>query len=112
MHHKYLISREDEKNNLNIKEYAIIEKKPKKAVSSIQEKANYALICEEVYSGELIVSSIAQGIRALVTSLRTRNLFPTGPNASQIAQSVIELYESSDGCSVELFFDDLDGISA
>ena len=106
MRQKYVIHRDIVKKNLNIKEYAIIDKNIKKVESSITQKKNYVFLCEETYENEIIKSAIAKGIKTLVGILRTRNFFPIEPYITKIAEVVIRLYDSSDSESAELFFDD------
>ena len=108
MRQKYSISREDVKNELKIREYAMIQKTPKNVASSMLNKETFSFLCEETYEGSNIVSSIHRGRDDLVATLRTRNLFPIRPNAIKIAESVMELYDSDEDRSVELFFDDVD----
>ena len=111
MHQKYMISRDGAKSKLKIREYAIIDKNPKKVASSMVQKGSFSFLCEETYESKVIVSSISRGMDALVAILRTRNLFPIEPYATKIAESVIELYNSSEDGSVALFFNDVDLIS-
>ena len=108
MRQKYFISREDVKDKLKIREYAIIQKTPKNVVFSAPNKETFSFLCEETYEGSTIVSSIHEGRDALVATLRTRNMFPIRPHAIKIAESVMELYDSEGDHSVELFFDDVD----
>ena len=75
------------------------------------QKGSFSFLCEETYESEIIVSSISIGMNALVATLRTNNLFPIEPYANKIAESVIELYNSSEDGPVELFFNDVDLIS-
>lgn len=75
------------------------------------EKGSFTFLCEETYESEIIMSSISKGMNALVAILRTRNIFPIESNATTIAESVMELYNSSGDGSVELFFDNLDLLS-
>jgi hypothetical protein len=111
MRQKYVISRDGDKNNLKIREYAIIDKNLKKVASSMLQKGSFSFLCEETYENEMIVSSISKGMNALVAILRTHNIFPIEPYATQIAESVMALYNSSEDDSVELFFDDIDLMS-
>jgi len=111
MRQKYVISRNGAKNELSISEYAILDKNLNKVASSMLEKDNFSFLCEETYESEMIVSSISKGMNALVTSLRTHNIFPIEPYAAKIAESVVALYDLSEDGSVELFFDDVDLIS-
>ena len=108
MRQKYVISRDGDKNNLKIREYAIIGKNLKKVASSMIQKGNFSFLYEETYESEIIVKSISKGMSNLVAILRTHNLFPIEPYAAKIAESVMALYNSSEDSSVELFFDDLD----
>jgi len=111
MRQKYVISRNGAKNNLKIREYAIIDKNLNKVASSMLQKENFSFLCEEIYESEIIVSSISKGMTALVAILRTDNIFPIEPYANKIAGSVMALYDSSEDDSVELFFDDVDLVS-
>lgn len=108
MRQKYIISLEGVKNELKIKEYAIIEKALKNAASSMLGNESFSFLSEETYEGEAIESSIPKGIDNLIGTLRTRNLYPIGPLAIKIAESVMALYDSEEDRSVELFFDDVE----
>jgi hypothetical protein len=111
MRQKYMIFRDRTKKKLNIKEYAIIDKDLKKAASPMLNRGSFTLLCEENYESEIVVNSIAKGMTALLSILRTHNIFPIEPNATKIAESVMALYDSSEDGSVELLFDDLDLLS-
>jgi len=111
MRQKYVISRNNAKNKLKIREYAILDRKLKKVASSMLQKENFSFLCEETYESEIIVSAISKGMNALVAILRTHNIFPIEPYATKIAESVMALYNSSEDGSSELFFDDLDLVS-
>ena len=112
MRQKYVISRNGAKDRLKIREYAIIDKNLKKVVSSMLQKGSFSFLCEETYESEIIVSSISKGMNALIAILRTHNIFPIEPYAIKIAESVTALYNSSEDDPVELFFDDVDLVSA
>jgi hypothetical protein len=109
MRQKYMISRNDTRNELKISEYAITDRdlKQKVTISNV-ERASFTFLCAEVYARDTIQHSISEGIEALVASLRTRNIYPIEPYAIKIAESVIALYSAPDDGSVELFFDDRD----
>ncbi|MDF1593805.1 MAG: hypothetical protein P1P89_20040 [Desulfobacterales bacterium] len=111
MRQKYVISRSGAKHELKIREYAVIDKNMKKVESSMLKMGNFSFLCEETYKSEAIVSSISKGTNALVATLRTHNIFPIAPYASQIAESVMALYDTTKDGSVELFFDDIDLVS-
>ena len=97
MKQKYLILKNDEKNELTIQEFAELEKQDE-----------YALLCEETYSAKAIESAISKGKEALISALRTVNLYPPGLSVGKIAEAVIKLYNSTRDQSVELFIDDRD----
>jgi hypothetical protein len=111
MRQKYVLSRDDVKNKLKIREYAIIDKNLKKVASSMLQNESFSFLCEEIYENEIIVRSISKGMNALIAILRTHNIFPIEPYSTKIAESVMELYNSSEDGSVELFFDDIDLVS-
>jgi hypothetical protein len=111
MRQKYVISRNGAQNELKIREYAIISKDLNKVASSMLQKRNFSLLCEETYESELIVSSISKGMDTLVETLRTTNIFPIEPYVTKIAESVMTLYNSSENGPVELFFNDANLLS-
>jgi hypothetical protein len=108
MRQKYIISRDDIKNILKIREYAILDKNLNKVETSMLQKEDFSFLCEEIYESEIIMSSISKGMSTMVETLRTDNIFPIEPYATKIAGSVMALYNSSGNDSVELFFDDVD----
>lgn len=108
MRQKYVISRNMVKNRFKIKEYAVLTRIPRNTVSLVPPKENYSLLGQETYDSDLIGRSIDKGKRALVSTLRTKNLFPIEPYARKIAESVIALYKSANDDSAELLFDDVD----
>ena len=97
MKKKYLILKNDEKNQLTIQEFAEIEKQDE-----------HTLLCEETYSAKDIESAISKGKEALISALRTVNLYPPGLSAGKIAEAVMTLYNSASDQSIELFIDDRD----
>lgn len=112
MRQKYVISRNGAKNKLKIREYAILDLRLKKVMSSMLKKDDFSFLCEETYESEIIVNSISKGMNTLVSTLRTNNMFPIEPYVTKIAESVVALYSSHEDGSVELFFDDIDLVSA
>ena len=108
---KYIISIDSSKDILKIREYAIIDKDLKRAASPMLNRGSFTLLGEETYESEIVVSSISKGMNALLSILRTHNIFPIESNATKIAESVMALYDSPEDGSVELVFDDLDLLS-
>jgi hypothetical protein len=96
MKQKYVILKNDEKTKLIIREFAEL------------DKEMFSFLCEETYDDESVVSAIAKGEDALIEALRTKNLFPIGIYAKEIAAAVTNMYESGNDQSVELVFDDHD----
>lgn len=99
MKQKYSIFKDVKENKLTIREYAEL------------DKEILSLLCEKIYDNESIQSAIAKGKETLISTLRTKALFPISMYAEKIAESVINMYEHENDQSVELFFDDLDIIS-
>jgi hypothetical protein len=108
MRQKYLISQAGDNNDLTIKEYAVVDKEIKKKSTPIVQEENYSFLCEEIYDGTVIISSISKGQDSLIRTLRTRNLFPIGALMDKIAESVIALYDDDEEQAVELLFDDVE----
>jgi len=96
MKQKYLILKNDEKTRLIIREFAEL------------DKDMFTFLCEETFDDESVKSAIAIGEDALIATLRTKNLFPIGVYAKELASAVTKMYESGNDQSVELIFDDHD----
>jgi hypothetical protein len=96
MKQKYLILKNDEKTKLIIREFAEL------------DKEMFSFLCEETFDDESVTSAISIGQDALIATLRTKNLFPIGIYAKEIAAAVTKMYESGNDQSVELVFDDHD----
>jgi hypothetical protein len=111
MRQKYVLSKNGEKKELKISEYAVIDKNQNKVDSSKLQKENFSFLCEETYEDVTIVSSISEGMETLISILRTDNIFPIEPYVNKIAESVMALYASSEEETAELFFDDADLLS-
>ena len=95
MRQKYLIINDKENKQFKIQEFAEL------------NKESLSLLCEEAYDYKKIKSAISTGKDALISTLRTNNLYPPGIYAEKIADAVIELHKSKDEESAELFFDDI-----
>jgi hypothetical protein len=95
MKQKYLIINDKENKQFKIQEFAEL------------NKETLSLLCEEAYDYKTINSAVSTGKDALISTLRTNNLYPPGIYAEKIANAVIELRKSKDEESVALFFDDI-----
>ena len=96
MKQKYSILKDDKTNKLIIREYAEL------------DKEILSLLCEEIYEKEYIESAIEKGKETLISTLRTKALFPISIYAEKIAEAVINMFEHENDQSVELFFNDRD----
>ncbi len=96
MRQKYVITKNDEKNEFILAEYAEL------------DKDIMSLLCEQKYDRDKIKNAVEQGKEALITALRTINMYPPVVYLDKIADAVISLCESEDKFSETLFFDDID----
>ncbi len=108
MKQRFFISRDEKTSELTIQEYAVVAGNVKKLEISTIARDDFTLLCTETYEGKTIKNAITEGKEALVTALRTDNLYPISTYADVIAESVIEIYGKNDDSSKELLFDDLD----
>jgi hypothetical protein len=96
MKQKYVIIRDDEHNNLIVREYAEL------------DKEMMSLLCEESYPRETITAAVQNGKQAVVDVIRTNNMYPPTVFAEPIAQAILGLFAEGGNLSAELFFDDKD----
>ena len=95
MKQKYLIINDKENKQFKIQEFAEL------------NKETLSLLCEEAYDYKTVPSAVSTGKDALISALRTNNLYPPVIYAEKIAAAVIQLVKSKDTESVELLFDDI-----
>ncbi len=100
MKQKYLILKGEDRKSIIIKEFAEL------------DKDMLSLLCEETYDIKGIKTAVSGGKDAVISAIRTSNMYPAGVYAEKIADSIITLYKSKDQDSVEVYFDDFDLISA
>ena len=106
MRQKYRICQLQDKEALNIKEFAVVEKDTKNVNSSMLRDDHFDLICEQDYDGKTITRAADAGFEELVEALRTPNMYFIEPYATKIAESVIDLSKEDEDRCIELFFDD------
>lgn len=94
MKQKYSIVKDGKEENLIIREYGEL------------DKDILFLLCEETFPVETVKAAIQGGKAALVTALRTQNMYPPGGYADRIAEAVIQIYDSGQKEGVDIFFDD------
>ena len=105
MRQKFIIEKNGTVSELNIKEYANLDRENKRALKKMDQEF-FSLLCEETYDNELITSAIKKGKISLISVIRTRNMYPILIHAEKIADSVIELYASGNNLPFELLMDD------
>ena len=105
MRQKFSIQRNDEKDELNIKEYANLDREYKNKFLKLEQEF-FSLLCKETYDKKKIMNAIKKGKENLVLTLRTPNMYPINIYSEKIADSVIGLYDSGNSRYVELLFDD------
>jgi len=96
MKQKFQIQKNDTDQRLIIKESAEL------------DKDVMSLLCEVTFEADMIKRAMQSGREALIAALRTRNMYPPRIYAEMIADTVHNLYKSSDNDAAELMFDDLD----
>lgn len=99
MKQKYLILNDKENKQFKIQEFAEL------------SKESLSLLCEETYDYPSIKKAVSTGKDALISALRTNNMYPPGIYAEQIAEAVMDLNATAERESVELFFDDINLIA-
>ncbi|MDA3895331.1 MAG: hypothetical protein PF482_04170 [Desulfobacteraceae bacterium] len=96
MKQKYSIFKDNESSILTIKEFAEL------------DKGMYSLIFEETYENAMIEAAIEDGKDALISAIRTPNLYPIAEYAEKIADTIIEYFEKTPAEEpVELVFNDI-----
>jgi hypothetical protein len=96
MKQKYVILKNNETNELVIKEYAEL------------DKEIFSLLCEHTYDQKEIKPAIEEGKEILISALRRDNMYPIGIFAEKMAEAVMDLFASQEDQSVELLFNDID----
>ena len=98
MKQKYLILKSDDEKELTIQEFAEI------------DKDIYSILCEEKYDYKKIKSAAKKSKEELLSTIRTRNFFPTIISAAQIIEAVADLVRSNSNETIELFINDTDAL--
>ena len=107
---KYQIVRDKKNDSLTIKEFAILEKVWRNVEFQEFSEEDFSLIGEQIYEDEMIKTEILKGKQALISVLRTKNLYPISFFSNAIAESIIDLYSNKNSQPVELVFDDAEAI--
>jgi len=93
MKQKYVIELDQERNHLILKEFAEL------------DKDILSFLCQQSYDMGAIENAIGDGKPALITALRTDNMYPPTVYASEIAERVMTMLSSSDKDPQEILFD-------
>ena len=96
MKQKFTLIKNDGQKKLIIKEYAEL------------DKDKLSLLCEETYDAEAVTDAISENTEALITALRTKNMYPPSAYMNQIAEAVVSLYESDMVETKDLILNDMD----
>jgi hypothetical protein len=100
MKQKYSIVKNDEKNELIIREFV-----------ELGKYDIYTLAFEQTYGNGAIESAISRGRTALISILRTPGLYPPSIYLEKICESIEKLYSSDRDNTIELFFNNKDFLS-
>jgi hypothetical protein len=63
-------------------------------------------LCEETYQTEALDGAARQGKEALISAIRTHNMYPPSHFADQIATAIMNIIAEQGDQSAELLFDD------
>ena len=96
MRHKYVITLENEKEEMVLQEYGEL------------DKDMFTIVSEGTYQRSVIQGALGQGIDPLINVMRTRDFYPCGVVAGKIASSVTNLFESQNETTIEIVCDDAD----
>ena len=97
MKQKYSIFKDNKTGTVIIKEFAEL------------DKGLFSLIFEETYDDEVVQAAIKEGKDALITVIRTPNLYPIAEYAEKIADTIIDQFKNKAPAEepVELVFNDI-----
>lgn len=105
MRQKFFIRRDDPRNELVIREYAVLGREHKHA-NTAPDSQRFSLIGEQTYQRQTVTAAMEMGRRQLRNALRTPNMYPISSYAEKIADAVVGLYTAENPHTIELSFDD------
>ncbi len=94
MKQKYMISKSDAGNTLNIKELAEI------------DKDVFSILCEETYDMKTVIEALDAGMNQTASAIRNRNFFPPFSTLEKIAEGIKSLINTDSDETIEVFIDD------
>jgi len=97
MKQKYSIFKDNKVGTVTIKEFAEL------------DKGMFSLIFEETYDSKILQTAIKEGKNALISAIRTPNLYPIAEYAEKIAVTIIDQFNNKAPAeeTVELIFNDI-----
>ena len=103
---KFTIFRDDENETLEIEESAVLDKVLRNTDYQDIKAEAFSCVGKEKYDSKELKAALSKDKQAIISSIRTNNMYPIGNYAEAIADSVTSLYESDSSQTVELIFDD------
>jgi hypothetical protein len=103
---RYDISMDNDTNQLSIKEFAVIGRKPRKSEYYDYTLETFSLIHEVSLDVDIIRAAIQEGAEALISEIRSPAFFPIGSCAEVIAETVTGFLNGNPEPVSEVFFDD------
>jgi hypothetical protein len=103
---RYDISMDNDTNQLSIKEFAVIGRKPRKSEYSDITQEDFSLMHEVTFDVDIIRAAIQGGAETLISELRSDDFFPIGSCAKVIAETVTGFFNGNTEPVSEVFFDD------
>ena len=103
---KFTIFRDDENDSLTIEEFAVLDGVLRNVDYQDLNAEDFSSVCKEKYDSKKLETALSKDKHAIISSIRTNNMYPIGNYAEAIADSITNLYESNGSQTVELIFDD------
>jgi len=106
MKQKYRIWKNEEGQNLQIQEYAVLAAESRKQKLPSPQDEDFSLLCEQNYAAEEVRKASSKGKEELIFFLRNQHFYPIGAYMEMIANTVIDMYTSDGEQKEDLIFDD------
>lgn len=94
MKQQYKVIKDVTENKLVLQEYGEL------------DKDVMSLLCQETFEGDAVRAALGKGKTAVMSALRTPNMYPPNTYAALIADAVIRVYDDEAVTEEELVFDD------
>jgi len=103
---RYDISMDNDTNRVFIREFAVIERKPRKSEHYDVTLQNFSLLHETSFDVDRIRAAIKEGSEALILELRSHDFYPNGSCAKIIAEGVTGFFNGDTAPVTAVYFDD------